>query len=105
MSNLSASTKQRARSFGLWLLDHDNKIFGVVLALIAIDNWRMMYSRLGEYSIYLMNGIYATPLLSLLSIAFSAVYVSTASVILLTASKPVARYETLLPNLLAVLAG
>src|SRR3974390_2536568 len=69
MSNTSAIAKQYARGFGLWLLDHDNKIFGVILALIALDNWRMMYARFDEYSVYLMYGIYATPVLSLLSIA------------------------------------
>jgi protein-S-isoprenylcysteine O-methyltransferase Ste14 len=105
MSNTSAIAKQYARSFGLWLLDHDNKIFGVALALIALDDWRMMYARFDEYWVYLMYGIYATPVLSLLSIAFSTFYVSTISIILLTARKPVARYETLAPNVLAVLAG
>jgi protein-S-isoprenylcysteine O-methyltransferase Ste14 len=104
MSNPN-DAKKRTHRFGRWLLDHDDKIFGVVLSLIAIDNWRMMYLRLGEYWIYLKNGIYATPLLSLLSIAFSTLYVSIVAVILLTAPKPVARYETLLPNFLAVLAG
>ena len=105
MSNASAIPKQYARSFGLWLLDHDNKIFGVILALIALDDWRMMYARFDEYSVYLIYGIYATPVLSLLSIAFSTLYVSGISIILLTAGKPLARYETLAPNVLAVLAG
>ncbi len=93
------------RSLWLWLLEHDNTIFGIVLGLIAIDNWRTLIARVDEYWIYLINGIYLTPFLSLLTISFSTLYVTAISVILLTASKPVARYHTAMPNLLAVLAG
>jgi protein-S-isoprenylcysteine O-methyltransferase Ste14 len=93
------------RAVWLWLLEHDNRIFGIVLAAIAIHSWTILYTLLDEYFIYISNGIYATPVLSLLSIVFSTFYVSAISAILLAARKPVARYERLLPNLLAVLAG
>jgi hypothetical protein len=81
------------RAVGLWLLDHEDRIFGIILAVIAIHSWRMLYVRLDEYSIYISNEIYATPVLSLLSIVFSTFYVSASSAILLAARKPVARYE------------
>jgi protein-S-isoprenylcysteine O-methyltransferase Ste14 len=97
--------RKAMRAVWLWLLEHENRIFGIVLGVIAIHSWTILYTRLDEYSIYISNGIYATPVLSLLSIVFSTFYVSAISAILLAARKPVARYETLLPNLLAVLAG
>jgi protein-S-isoprenylcysteine O-methyltransferase Ste14 len=97
--------RKAIRALGLWLLDHENRIFGIILALAAIRSWSSLYARLDEYFIYISNGIYAAPLLSLITIAFSALYVSASSAILLAATKPVARYEMLLPNLLAVLAG
>src|SRR5438105_2578406 len=83
VSFLSDSLRRRVRSLGLWLLDHDDKIFGTVLALIALHSWKIVWSLLDEYSVYLMYGIYAGPLLSLLSFLFSAIYVSAISVILL----------------------
>lgn len=97
--------RKHIRSLWLWLLDHDNTIFGIVLGLIALDNWRTLIARVDEYWVYLINGIYLTPLLSLLTISFSTLYVTAISAILLTSGKPVARYNTAMPNLLAVLAG
>src|SRR5689334_4797686 len=83
---LSPSERTRSRIRDAWLLflDHENKMFGAVLALIAVNNGRTLWSRLDEYSIYLMNGIYVTPLLGLIVIAFSGLYSLVASIILLT---------------------
>ena len=98
-------TRASLTAIGGWLLDHESRIFGVVLAGMGVDQWRTLIVRLDEYWVYLVNGIYGTPLLSLSVTALSALYMTFVALILLLARKPLARYETLMPNLLAVIAG
>ncbi len=93
------------RKLGRWLLDHESKLFAVFLGLLAIDQWRTLSARLSDYWIYIANGIYGSPLLSLLVTALSAVYMTVIVVILLAARRPIARYETVLPNVSAAIAG
>src|SRR6185437_4043888 len=76
------------RNLGRFLLDHESKIFAVVLGLLAVDEWRTLVMRTGEYWVYLVNGVYGSPLL-----------------ILLATGRPLARYETPMPNLSAAVGG
>ena len=93
---------QRLTAF---LIRHDNRLLGVVLGLTALHTWANLYARAGRYAAYMGYGVIATPGLSLLAIGCSAVYLTAVSAILLTARKPLARYNTLGPNLMAVVAG
>ena len=93
------------RNLGRFLLDHESKLFAIVLGLLALDQWRTFVARTGEYWVYLANGIYGSPLLSLLVTALSAVYMTTIVFILMAAGRPLARYETLMPNLSAAIGG
>jgi protein-S-isoprenylcysteine O-methyltransferase Ste14 len=92
-------------NLGRLLLDHESKLFAIVLGLLAADQWRTFVARTGEYWVYLANGIYGSPLLSLLVTALSAAYMTVIVVILLAAGRPLARYETLMPNLSAAIGG
>jgi protein-S-isoprenylcysteine O-methyltransferase Ste14 len=91
--------------FGRFLLDHESKLFAVVLGALAVDQWVTLVTRVREYWVYLANGIYGSPLLSLLVTALSAVYMSVIVFILMAAGRPLARYETLIPNLSAAIGG
>jgi protein-S-isoprenylcysteine O-methyltransferase Ste14 len=103
----SASMKIRGRTrAGLgWLLGHDNQILGLVMLPIALDTWRNLAVRAEDYGLYMSHGIYVVPIISLLAIAFSALYLTAVTAILLCARQPLARYQTLLPNLMAVLGA
>ncbi len=90
---------------GRLLLDHESKLFAVVLGLLAADEWLTLVARAREYWVYLANGIYGSPLLSLLVTALSAIYMTLIVFILLIARRPLARYETLMPNLSAAIGG
>jgi protein-S-isoprenylcysteine O-methyltransferase Ste14 len=93
------------RDAGRWLLAYENQVFGLVITPIALRTWYNLYCRVEDYGVYFANQIYLVPVLSLLTILLSALYLSITSIILLTATKPVARYDTLLPNLLGVPAA
>ena len=93
---------QRLTAF---LIRHDNRLLGVVLGLTALHTWANLFESAGRYAAYMGYGVIATPGLSLLAIGCSAVYLTAVSAILLTARKPLARYNTLGPNLMAVVAG
>jgi MFS family permease len=86
------------------LLRLDNKILGIVLVPIAVSSWVHLFETGSQYWPFISAGAYAHPALSLLASAFSAVYVSGTSILLLTAGQPAARDEAFLPNVLA-LAG
>jgi protein-S-isoprenylcysteine O-methyltransferase Ste14 len=87
------------------LLNYDNQILGAVLTPIALSSWVRLVRAEQAYWFFIDHGIYSTPLLSLTVIAFSALYTSIMAIILLTKPKPLGRYDTFLPNFLAVLAG
>jgi protein-S-isoprenylcysteine O-methyltransferase Ste14 len=93
------------RNVGRFLLDHESKLFAAVLGLLAADQWLTLGTRARDYWVYLANGIYGSPLLSLLVTALSAIYMSVIVFILLGAGRPLARYETLMPNLSAAIGG
>lgn len=86
------------------LLQQDNKILGIVLIPLALNIWINLHKAVLQYWPYISGGMYAKPMLSLMASAFSAIYVTSTSILLLTARPPVAREEAFLPNLLA-LAG
>ena len=88
------------RNLGRFLLDHESKIFAVVLGLLAVDEWRTLVMRTGEYWVYLVNGVYGSPLLSLLVTALSASYMTIIVFILLGGGRSLARYETPMPDIL-----
>jgi protein-S-isoprenylcysteine O-methyltransferase Ste14 len=87
------------------ILRYDNQLLGLVLLAIAVSDWRTLWRKYHEFEPYIALGFYATPAIGLLLIGSTAVYVTSAALILLTARQPLARYETLAPNLLAVLAA
>lgn len=95
----------RWRAIGLWLLDRESRLFALVLGVLAVDEWRTLFVNLDAFRLYLDNGIYQTPLLSLTVTGLSAVYMTVIVGILWAARPPHARYESLLPNALAALAG
>ena len=64
--------------------------------------WVHLFEGASQYWPFIAAGYYAQPVLGLLASAFSTVFVSGTSILLLTAGRPLARDETLLPNLLAV---
>jgi protein-S-isoprenylcysteine O-methyltransferase Ste14 len=88
----------------LWrlLLRLDNTILGLVLVPVAVSGWAHLWRAASQNWPFISAGFYGPPLLSLLTAAFSAVYISCTSFLLLTAGKPLAREETVLPNILAV---
>ncbi len=87
------------------MLRCDNAILGMILIPIALNIWIQLYKGTMQYLPYISEGFYAKPMFSLLAAAFSAIYVTGTSILLLTLGKPVARNEELLPNLLAVLGA
>src|SRR5580698_323677 len=93
------------RDLGRLLLEHESKLFAIMLGLLAAEEWATLVTRTSEYWVYLANGIYGSPLLSLLVTALSAIYMTIVVFILLVAAKPLARYETLMPNLSAAVGG
>ncbi len=88
-----------------FLLRYDNLILGVILIPIALNIWAHLYKGAIQYWPYISAGFYAKPLLSLSAAVFSSIYITSTSLLLLTAGRPVARDEALLPNLLAVLGA
>ncbi len=84
------------------LLRLDNTIFGLVLVPVAVSGWLHLLEAAGQYWPIVAAGSYGQPALSLLASAFSAVYVSGTSLLLLTSRRPLARDEAFLPNFLAV---
>jgi protein-S-isoprenylcysteine O-methyltransferase Ste14 len=100
-----SNSRKFARDVWCWLLAYDNQLFGAAVAPIALYTWYKLFCRAEDYAIYFANDIYAVPALSLLTIFLSAMYLTVTSVILLKANDPVARYSTLLPNLLSVPAA
>ncbi len=84
------------------LLRLDNKILGLILVPVAVTGWVHLFEVASQYWPFIAAGYYAQPLLGLLASAFSTVFVSGTSILLLTADRPLARDEALLPNLLAV---
>lgn len=93
------------RAAGTWLLDREHLVFGVLLGLLAANQWLALASRYEESRAYIEGGVLATPLLSLLVTLLSATYMTAITVILLRARRPAARYDSVVPNLLAVVAG
>jgi protein-S-isoprenylcysteine O-methyltransferase Ste14 len=92
-------------ALGAKLLAYDNQILGLVLLVLAADGWITLAARYDQTWRYVVRGVYAVPLGHSLVLLLSAVYLTVVSLILLSAKKPLARYETLAPNALAVLAA
>jgi protein-S-isoprenylcysteine O-methyltransferase Ste14 len=88
-----------------YFLRYDNKIFGAILALIALSSWVRFINNVQDQWVYVYHGIYSTPLLSLAVVLLSAIYTSAIGFILLTKASPMARYDTFWPNFLAALGG
>ncbi len=88
-----------------FLLRYDNLILGMVLIPIGLNIWMHLYKGTMQYWPYISMGFYAKPIFSLLAAAFSAVFVTGTSIVLLTSGRPLARDEELLPNVLAVLGA
>lgn len=87
------------------VLDYDNQLIGVVLLALAVDSWVSLAIRWRQLGPYIYHGLYAVPVVNLFVITMSSVYLTSVSIILLSARKPLARYETLGPNLLALIGA
>jgi protein-S-isoprenylcysteine O-methyltransferase Ste14 len=84
---------------------YDNQILGAALVPLAISSWIRLIHDVQANWVYIYHGIYATPLLSLSVVAFSALYTSIISLLLITKPNPLGRYEIFIPNFLALLGG
>jgi hypothetical protein len=91
----------------LWrrLLEVDNNIIGLFICVFAIFDWLALYDGFDRTILFYSQGLYGLPSLNMLSIFASAVYLTFGGIILLSLGKPVSKYKTLLPNVVAVLAG
>jgi hypothetical protein len=87
------------------LLELDNNIIGIFICLFAIRDWVALYDGFDRATLYYSQGLYSLPSLSIVNILASAIYLTFAGIILLSLRRPLSRYTTLLPNLVAVLAG
>jgi len=105
MAKSPKTLQQAAHSRWRFFLRYDNLSLGVILIPIALNIWMHLYKATVQYWPYISAGYYAKPLLSLSAAAFSSLYITSTSLLLLTAGSPVARDEALLPNLLAVLGA
>jgi protein-S-isoprenylcysteine O-methyltransferase Ste14 len=103
---LERDRSPKSEWYSAWklLLRMDNKILGIILLPLALNICINLHNAILQCWPYISAGLYVKPILSLLASAFSAIYVTSTSMLLLTARPPVAREEAFLPNLLA-LAG
>jgi protein-S-isoprenylcysteine O-methyltransferase Ste14 len=83
------------------LLSLDDKIFGLILVPIAANSWLHLAEGVSRYWPSVAAGSYGLSAIALLPTAFSAAYVSGASILLLTAGQPLARDESIAANALA----
>ena len=105
MSNQSTGAESGARSLPDRLMELDSKIIGLIICATAIYDWIVLYQELGRAALSYRFGIYALPSLSVLSIFFSAIYLTCATIILLRLRRPVSRYKTAAPNLVSIMAA
>jgi protein-S-isoprenylcysteine O-methyltransferase Ste14 len=102
----------RASVIGGWptaiwnqILELDNHIIGLCICIFAAIDWLSFYDGTNRVSLYYSQGIYGLPSLNLLSILTSAIYLTLAGIILLSLRRPLSRYQSVLPNLVAVFAA
>jgi hypothetical protein len=100
-----STVRTRTKSFWKWVLESDNILIGAGLCFFALYDWISFYDQIDRTSLYFAQGIVGLPSLNILSVLSSAIYLTAASLILLSLRGPLSRYETALPNLLALLAG
>jgi protein-S-isoprenylcysteine O-methyltransferase Ste14 len=105
MPDQLARAESGPRSLFGRLLELDNGIIGLFICATAAYDWFIFYQELGRAAPYYRFGIYALASLSVLSIFFSAVYLTGAGIILLLLKRPVSRYKTAVPNLVSILAA
>jgi protein-S-isoprenylcysteine O-methyltransferase Ste14 len=87
------------------VLDYDNQLIGLVLFALAVDSWVSLAVRWSDLGPYIYHGLYAVPAVNLFVLTMSSIYLTSVSIILLSAKRPIARYETLGPNLLALIGA
>src|SRR5215472_13725896 len=103
MTSEKPDLQSLARTARAKILAYDNQIIGVILLGLAAEAWLELWERCGEIYPYVRLGLYAVPLANILVMVLSAIYVTSVGVIQLFAGPPLARYETLGPNLLSLL--
>src|SRR5208282_5140428 len=84
MERCIATLSEAARLAWRFLLRYDNTILGIVLIPIALNIWTQLYKGTIQYWPYISAGFYAKPVFSLSAAAFSAIYVTGTSILLLT---------------------
>ncbi|HYQ08912.1 MAG TPA: isoprenylcysteine carboxylmethyltransferase family protein [Xanthobacteraceae bacterium] len=105
MENQTLSVESRIKLIWNSVLEADNHIVGLFICVFAVIDWTAVYDGIEPLKIYFSQGIYTVPSLSALNKFFSAVYLTLAAIILLSLRPPLSRYQTALPNLVAVLAA
>ena len=87
------------------ILALDNHILGLIVCIFAIFDWLSVYNAIDSVAVYFSQGIYTVPFLSILSTFFSAIYLTLSAIILLSLNQPLSRFETVIPNLISLLAA
>lgn len=105
MHNPAHSLGSAARATWRLFLQLDNIIIGLTICAFAAWDWITLYGGFDRAALYFSNNLYALPSLTMLSIFGSALYLTFAGIILLCLKPPRLRYQTFLPNLVALLAG
>jgi protein-S-isoprenylcysteine O-methyltransferase Ste14 len=105
MSDQSTRAGSAARSLPDPLPELDSKIIGLIICASAAYDWIVLYRELGQVVLSYRFGIYALPSLGVLSIFFSATFLTCAGIILLLLKRPVSRYKTAVPNLVSIVAA
>jgi protein-S-isoprenylcysteine O-methyltransferase Ste14 len=86
-----------------WLLRNDNTLLGLVLVPVSFNAWFVLAGRVLDCWMYGHAGLFWALSLSAIIGAFSAIFISYAACLLLTAAPAAARLHTALPNMLAIL--
>jgi protein-S-isoprenylcysteine O-methyltransferase Ste14 len=105
MSNEPPTLSNSANAPWSRLLEWDNNILGIAVCALAVFEWAGLFNGIERARLFSSQGFYALSSLTVLSIFFSAVYMSVAGIILLSLKRPVLRYRTIWPNLVAILAA
>jgi protein-S-isoprenylcysteine O-methyltransferase Ste14 len=94
----------RANTICNRLLAMDNNIIGILVCGIAAYNWLTFYNAIQHATPLYSQGFYGLVLLIMTSTCASAVYLTLAGAILLFLKRPISRFTTIAPNLVAILA-
>ena len=105
MPNEERLFRNRAKKLLSRVAEVENKLIGLLICATAAYDWLAFCSAIGQAKSYYSHGIYMLSSLSIVSVFFSSVYLTCAGIILLTSERPQARYKSVVPNLVSILAA